>query len=146
MRELLFGGPMNPRSTDVGLLLFRVFVGLSLALLHGIGKVPPSERFVARVGNMGMPAPEITAWLATLAEFGGGLLLAVGLLTRPAALFVVAHFAIVVLLAHAGDPIGDRELAMFFGTSALLLVLAGPGRYSVDAVIRGRGVGGKRQE
>jgi putative oxidoreductase len=85
---------------------------------------------------MGLPAPELFAWLAAFAEFGGGLLIAVGLLTRPAALLVAAHFVVVVLLAHAGDPFGRRELPLFFLTAALLFALSGAGRYSVDAAVR----------
>lgn len=139
MRDLLFGTNLHPRSTDVGLLIFRVYAGLTLALSHGIGKVPPSEGFIERVGGMGMPAPELVAWVAAFAELGGGILLAMGLLTRPVGLVVAVHFAIVVLVAHAGDPFGRRELPIFFLMSALLLAFSGAGRYSVDALIRGRG-------
>jgi putative oxidoreductase len=129
-------------AADVGLLLLRVFTGLALAIAHGWDKVPPSARFISRVGEMGLPAPELFAWLAALAEFGGGLLLALGLFTRPVALYVVAHFVIVVTLAHAGDPFGPRERPLLFGFIALLFALAGPGRYSLDALLnRRRGVG-----
>jgi putative oxidoreductase len=138
IRELLFGYEPNSRWTDVGLLILRVFSGLALALAHGLGKVPPSEGFVGRVGGMGVPAPELFAWLAAFAEAGGGLLIALGLLTRPASLLVAVHFAIVVLLAHAGDPFGGRELPLFFLVTALLLLLSGAGRYSVDAAVTGR--------
>jgi putative oxidoreductase len=89
------------------------------------------------VEGMGMPAPLLFAWLAAAAEFGGGLLIAIGLLTRPASIFVAVHFLIVVFLAHAGDPFGRRELPLFFFFAAVLFALAGPGRYSVDAMLRG---------
>lgn len=84
---------------------------------------------------MGLPVPMLFAWLATIAELGGGLFLALGLLTRPVALFVFVHFVVVVTLAHAGDPLPDRELAMFFGATAFLFVLTGAGRYSLDALL-----------
>jgi putative oxidoreductase len=135
MKEVLFGARVHDARTDAGLLVLRLFAGLALAFLHGVGKVPPRPRFVDRVAGMGFPAPELFAWLAAFAEFGGGLLLAVGLLTRPAALLLVGHFTVVVLLAHAGDPIQNRELPLFFGVTALALLLTGPGRYSVDGMI-----------
>jgi uncharacterized membrane protein YphA (DoxX/SURF4 family) len=51
----------------------------------------------------------------------------------------VGHFIFVVLLAPAADPFGDRELPLFFLITALLFLLSGAGRYSVDAALRGRG-------
>jgi putative oxidoreductase len=139
LRTRIFGGgtPGSP-AADAGLAALRIVAGLLLAFLHGLGKVPPQEGFVGWIGSLGFPAPMLFAWLAALAEFGGGILIALGLLTRPAALLVVIHFMIVVFVAHAGDPLGDRELAILFGVIALQFLLTGPGRYSLDAVIGGR--------
>ena len=138
MKDLIFGWTLHDKATDAGLLVIRLIAGLSVAFLHGIGKLPPQEGFVGMVGGMGLPAPGLFAWLAGLAEFGGGLLLAVGLLTRPVAFVLAVHFIIVVMMAHAGDPIGDRELPLLFLGTAILLLLAGPGRYSVDGALAGR--------
>jgi putative oxidoreductase len=139
LKDWMFDGrTVGPRAADAGLALLRVIAFLMLVFLHGIGKVPPQEGFVGRVGGLGFPAPELFAWLAAIAEFGGGLLLAIGLLSRPAALLLVVHFLFVVLIAHAGDSLADRELPIFFWTTALLYLLAGPGRYSLDGLIRGR--------
>jgi putative oxidoreductase len=135
----LFAVGATPSPTaDAGLAVLRITAGLLLALLHGIGKVSPQEGFVGWIGGMGFPAPLVFAWLATLAETVGALLIALGLLTRPAAAFVVIHFVVVVFVAHSGDPIGDRELAILFGVIALAFALIGPGRYSIDALIAGR--------
>ncbi|HEX2166192.1 MAG TPA: DoxX family protein [Longimicrobiales bacterium] len=125
-------------AADAGLAAVRVVVFLLLAFLHGLGKVPPQEGFVGMVGGLGFPAPELFAWLAAIAEVGGAILIALGLLTRPAALLVFVHFLFVIFIAHGGDPLGDRELPIIFGTTALLFLLAGPGRYSLDHMI-GRG-------
>jgi putative oxidoreductase len=131
------GGTGTPAG-DAGLALLRIGAGLLLLFLHGLGKVPPAEGFVGWIGGMGFPAPIVFAWLATLAEVVGAILIAVGLLTRPAALYVAVHFVVVVFIAHAGDALPDRELAILFGLIALAIALTGPGRYSVDAVIARR--------
>lgn len=138
-RAWLFGsGIQGPPAADAGLLILRVAGGVLLAWLHGWNKIPPSEGFIGYVGSMGFPAPLLMAWLAGIAEFFGGILLALGLLTRPVALFVFLHFLAVIFIAHAGDSMGDRELAVLFGAIALVIGLTGPGRYSVDALIGGR--------
>lgn len=139
MRQLLFGRPSPASgSMDAGLLILRVVSGLALALAHGIGKVPPTERFIGTVTRMGFPAPELMAWLAGLAELGGGLLLALGLVTRPTALLVAVHFVLVVVVANAGDPFIERERAVLFLMAAVTLLFTGPGRYSVDARLERR--------
>jgi putative oxidoreductase len=137
-RNLLFGTHTTGPVGDLGLLFLRLFAGLALAFAHGINKLPPSERFVGRVAGFGFPAPEVFAWLSGFAEFGCGILVAIGLLTRPAATIIVGNMVVVVLFAHAGDPFGRRELPLLFGFVFLMFVLVGAGRYSVDALIRGR--------
>lgn len=138
-RSILFGtrASVDQPATHAGLLVLRVFAGLALALGHGLGKIPPSEGFVGMLGGMGVPSPGAAAWLSGLAELGGGLLLALGLLTRPAALLIAINMAVAVVMAHAGDPFARRELPLMFLAVALLYLLAGPGRYSADAALAG---------
>jgi len=74
---------------DIGLLILRL-AGLYLAAGHGWGKLvglaSGQSRFVEGVANMGFPMPVLFAWAAGLAEFAGGLAMALGLFTRWAAL------------------------------------------------------------
>ena len=138
VKDWVFAGrSIGSPAADAGLAVLRIVAFLLLAFLHGLGKVPPQEGFVGMVGGLGFPAPMLFAWLAAFAEVGGALLLVIGLLSRPAALLLVVHFTFVVLIAHGGDPLGDRELPILFGTTALMFLLTGPGRYSVDALIGG---------
>lgn len=117
---------------DWGLLSLRVFAGLALALAHGTGKIPPSAGFVEGVAGMGFPAPLVFAWAAGLAESAGGLLLALGFFTRPAAFFVLVNMLVASFLMQAGDPFLERELALLYSFVAFFYLLAGPGRLSLD--------------
>ena len=139
VRWFLFGGAGGGSSAaDLGLLLLRVFVGLSLAFAHGLGKLPPSERFLGGVAEMGFPLPVLFGWAAALSEFAGGILLALGLLTRPAALFVGITMAVAAFIREAGSPFGERELALLYGAAVVMLLLTGAGRYSIDRHLQGR--------
>lgn len=137
-RTFFIGGTNRSRLTDLGLFLLRMVGGLSLALGHGLGKVPPQEGFYGFVESLGFPP--VMAWGSAVAEFIGGLLLAIGLFTRPAALLIVLNHTVVVLLAHSGDPFNVRELGILYLSIAVLFLIIGSGRYSVDSVVRGKGL------
>ncbi len=138
-KNILFEGAiLNSQVAGAGRALLRVTAGLALALAHGLGKIPPSEGFISNVEGFGFPAPLLFAWLSATAEVAGGFLLALGLLTRPAALLIVINMTVAFFLAHAGGPFGEREKALLFGVIALFYLLAGAGRYSLDAVLRNR--------
>ena len=135
LRTALFGSGDTSRPTDLGLLVLRLGVGLSLAFGHGLGKLPPSAGFIDGTAEMGFPLPALFAWAAALSEFLGGLLLALGLLTRPAALFVALTMATAFFLSHGGS-FGEGEKALLFLVAALALLAAGGGRYAIDRVFR----------
>jgi putative oxidoreductase len=136
MKKILFAGTENSLTTDIILALLRLFTGLSLALAHGISKIPPSQGFIEHTGNLGFPLPLVFAWSAGLSEFGGALLLAIGLFTRPAAFFVATTMFVAGFINYAGGPYGNAEKAiMYFGLAIVFLVL-GSGRFSLDNFFR----------
>ena len=138
-RELLFGGAnIESEHANVGLAILRVISGLSIAFGHGIGKIPPSAGLVAGTAKLGFPLPEFFAWAAAFGEFGGGLLLALGLLTRPGTFFMGFTMMVAVFGVHAADPFGRKEMALLYLAIAVMFLLVGSGKYGVDACIRSR--------
>ena len=124
---------MSSVMADVGMTLLRVFAGLSLALAHGLGKLPPQPGFVQGVDGMGLPG--WTAWLSGIAETFGGLGLAAGLATRLASLGIVANLSVAGFIRHAADPYTRAELAYIFLAVAVMFLLAGGGRFALDRLI-----------
>jgi putative oxidoreductase len=145
LRDVLFGGAGSGSwFGDVGLLVLRL-TGLLLAVGHGLKKIPPPDMFVVGVEKLGFPAPGVFAWLAAIAEGIGGLLLALGLLTRPAAFMVAGTMLVAAFGQHWGDPMFpsqtnpvSKEPAILFLLPALALLFTGSGRYGIDYFLRGR--------
>lgn len=139
IRKILFSGAeIDSGFANVGLTLLRMFAGLVLSLGHGAAKIPPSEQFIEGVGNLGFPIAGFFAWAAACSEFFGGLLMAVGLLTRPAAFFILMTMSVAAGFWHAADPFGVKEQALLFAFIALTFVLIGSGKYGIDALLRRR--------
>ena len=138
-RELLFGGAkIESEHANIGLAILRVISGLSIAFGHGIGKIPPSAGLVAGTAQLGFPLPELLAWAAAFGEFGGGLLLALGLLTRPGTFLMGFTMMVAAFGVHAADPFGIKEMALLYLAIAVMFLLVGSGKYGVDACIRSR--------
>jgi putative oxidoreductase len=118
------------------LLILRLWFGLVMAFAHGLRKVTDLSAFAESVGKRGIPFPELTGAFAAASEFLGGVLLAAGLLTRPAAVCLLLTMLVAAFYVHAGDPFSKQELALAYGVAALAVAISGPGRYSIDGWLR----------
>ncbi|MCC6216706.1 MAG: DoxX family protein [Polyangiaceae bacterium] len=122
---------------SAALALLRVAFGGTLALVHGWGKVADLGGFTAKVAQL-FPLPEVLGPFAAFSELAGGALVALGLLTRPAAAAVLLTMLGAAFVVHGGDPFARRELALAYAAAALALAVAGGGRWSLDALVWGR--------
>ncbi len=139
MVDKIFGNIVGGRAA-LGLLLARLVFGVGIAF-HGWSKIQNP------FGWMGAdaPVPAILQALAALSEFGGGVALILGLLT-PLAMFGLACTmltAITTVHLAQGHPFMGRggpsfELPTLYLGFAILMIIAGPGRYSLDAILFGR--------
>ena len=137
LRSILFGGESGLSfAANAGLTLVRIFAGVSLALAHGLGKLPPKEGLVNATANMGFPMPAFFAWAAGLSEFIGGILLALGLLTRFAGFFVAFTMLTALLGVHWADPFAKKELAFLYLFIALTFMIKGANDWSIDGFLR----------
>ena len=129
-------------STDFGLLLVRVGVGLSVVIFHGYAKLMGGPELWTKIGGS-MEMLNITwypvAWgfMAAFAEGVCSCLLIVGVLFRPAAL-LLAFTMFVAVLKHLNMP-ADNPNAGWSGASHALELMSlylcflftGPGRFSL---------------
>lgn len=121
------------------LSLMRLMAGL-LFMQHGTQKLLGIPNFPAN----GAPPMGSLLWIGGLIELGCGLLIAIGLLTRPAAFLASGMCAAAYFLFHAQRSffpiVNQGELAALYCFVFLYLAAAGPGPWSVDAKLGRRGL------
>ena len=131
-----FSANSHGTAVDVSLLLLRLACGLAF-IFHGWGKIQNPFGWMGETSA----TPAILQALAALSEFGGGIALILGLLTRLASLGILSTMVVAVHL-HAvvlGDPFvssgkgGSYELALLYLLLALHFIVLGAGKYSLDA-------------
>lgn len=126
---------------DLGLLIMRVGMGLSF-VVHGWPKLAGGavtwEKLGGTMKGLGITFfPVFWGFSAAIGEVLGGLLLAVGLATRPAAA-VLAFTMLVAFKMHldAGDEFRDYSHSMEAMVVFVGLMFTGAGRYALDARLR----------
>ena len=125
------------------LAIIRLYWGWQIAQ-NGWGKLHNLARVTEFFASLNLPAPGPTATFVATFEFLGGLLLAIGLLSRIAALGLVIDMTTAYItadreafLSFFADPgkfyNADPFIFLFIG---LLILIFGPGKLSADALLR----------
>ncbi|MFK4761949.1 DoxX family protein [Microbacterium sp. ZW T5_45] len=130
--------------TSFGLLVLRVVVGI-VFIAHGSQKIfeYTLPGTIGSFAGMGVPLPEIAGPLVAFVELLGGILLLLGLLTRPVGILLAIDMLVALVLVHLSAGIwvadGGWEFVAVLGAAALAVAFTGAGRFSLDrAVLRGR--------
>jgi putative oxidoreductase len=139
---VLFGEPVRGVAGYAPLVV-RVLAGI-IMFAHGWQKLQggPSG-FGQALAGLGVPLPQLMAYVVTFVELIGGVLLIVGLLSRLTALLLTIDLVVAILLVKVnigllspGDGSGvGAELDLALIGSFLVVLLAGPGRLSVDQAL-----------
>ncbi len=129
---------------DLGIFLLRLAVGVTLAA-HG------AQKLFGTFGGYGLNAlgqhfealgfrpGRRHALLAGLVEFGGGLLIALGMFTPIGAALGASVMLVAALTVHVKNGFfatgGGYEYNLVLGVAALTLAFTGPGSLSIDALL-----------
>lgn len=104
----------------------------ALMITHGFGKfmkmINGNFEFADPIGIGQAPS----LFLAVLGEFICPVLVIIGFKTRWTAIPPAITMLVAAFIVHAPDPLGRKELALLYATVFLVVILLGPGRYSVD--------------
>ncbi len=140
---------------DLGLLILRlvlgaVFVGHGAQKLFGAFGGSGMEVFINYLGGLGVPVPALSGWLAAIAEFGGGILVTIGLFPRIASFALAGTMVVAILKAHLHNGFflnhfntpgkeNGVEFSLALLAMSLAVALVGAGGISVERVLQSRG-------
>jgi len=121
---------------DVGVLVARILLPI-LFIVSGWGKITAYGGTQQYMESMGVPG--IILPLIILLEFGGGLAILFGFLTRTTALFTAVFTLLTALIFHSNFAEGVNSIMFMKNLSItggyLLLALIGPGAFSIDRLL-----------
>lgn len=121
---------------DVGVLVARILMPI-LFISAGWGKISAYAGIQQYMEAMGVPGFMLP--LVILLEFGGGLAILFGFLTRTTALFTAGFTLLTAFLFHSNFAEGMNSLMFMKNLTIaggfLLLGITGPGAYSIDRLL-----------
>ncbi len=121
----------------VGLFLLRV--GFSILMLtHGYGKfLRLFEDKIKFSDPIGL-GKEISLYLVVLGEFIAPIFIILGLKTRFFSIFPIITMYVAAFISHADDPFSKKEKAILFLFGFIVVLVSGPGKYSIDHSLKNR--------
>jgi putative oxidoreductase len=139
MKQSSGRGSTGSGSSDLGLLLLRIFLGANLFLRHGLEKI---THFSQMSGHFPNPIHIGSHWsliYAMISDAICSVLVFFGLGTRVAAFIIFVNIGVVFsLVDHYPFSNNHGELLLLYIGGFLALVLTGAGRYSLDWRFWGR--------
>lgn len=143
------------RLTDsAGLLLLRLALG-AVFIAHGAQKLFGSfggdgiDGTQEMFDGLGIPLADVMAPFVAVVEFGGGILLVLGLATPLVALALIGDMVVAVITVHGENGFFSAdngfEFNLMLAAASATLLFAGAGRFSADAAISWRDRLGSRR-
>ena len=132
IKKLLHSG-ISPSQADIAALILRL-IGGGFMLTHGLPKfnklLSGDFGFADPIG-IGAPASLV---LTVMSEFGGAILLIIGLGTRLVSVPLMFTMIVAAFIVHGADPFGKKEFALLYFTIYAALFFLGSGKYSIDNI------------
>jgi putative oxidoreductase len=120
--------------TDVAALLIRLIIGC-LFIYHGYQKIESYDKILPLFGDYIGIGSKLSFNLTIFAEFGCGLLVALGFLTRLTIIPIFITMIVVVFIALKKENFMMKELPLVYLLSCFVVFVLGSGKYSVDKLI-----------
>lgn len=135
MIKRLFNTAIIPKNIDVVLVILRITFGVFM-LAHGLPKMEKlfGDDPIQFASVFGLSQTASLA-LAVFSEVFCSILLIIGFGTRLATIPLIITMLVAALVIHGADPFFDKESSLHYLVVYVVLLIAGPGKYSVDHLI-----------
>lgn len=126
----------SPLWLHQGIGLLRIIVGLFM-IIHGLEvfDVSKMNEYSKWMVDMEFPAPKFMAYLGKSSELITGLLLTIGLFTRPAAIVLAITMTFIAFGIGKGRIHMEDQHPFLFVLLALVFIFTGPGKWSLDGLL-----------
>ena len=124
---------VNGSLASFDLLFLRVAISVMM-LTHGLYKMSNFQTLIPNFDLIGIDG-SLSLMLVIFAEVFCSIALILGLLTRLATLPLIFAMCVAIFIKHAGDPFAVKELAFLYLTVYVVILITGPGRYSIDRLL-----------
>ena len=121
---------------NVGLLLLRLFIGLTMLISHGWGKLANFGAISTKFPDVLGLGSQVSLSLAVFSEVFCSVFIILGLVTRWVSVPLLITMAVAFFIVHGSDPFKAKELAFIYMGAYATLIFTGAGDYSLDKIIR----------
>jgi putative oxidoreductase len=121
---------------NIAMLAMRLCFGLMMLFNNGIYKM---THFASEQQGFYDPLGIGSRWsliLVIFAEVFCSIFLVLGLFTRAALIPLIITMIVVVFMFHSGKPVSKLELPVMYLVAYIVLLLCGPGRFSIDGMMK----------
>jgi len=134
-----FSSGTTTGSIDLTALILRLAGGGFMIYGHGAVKFSKffADEAIEFLDPFGISATA-TLGLVVFAEVICACLVALGFMTRYALIPLMCTMVYAAFVANAGAPFGKKEMALLYLIIYIALLLIGPGKYSLDRLMRKR--------
>jgi len=134
MRKFLTTG-YSTSAFNIAMLVLRVGAGV-MAMSHGYDKLVHFAEMKSRFTNFMGLGSTLSLILVIFSEFFCSIFLIIGLFSRLVVIPLIISMSAALFVAHNSEVFGQGEKSALFLTCFIALLLCGPGKVSVDGMMR----------
>ncbi len=131
------------QNSHIGILFLRLGIAV-IFVLHGYRELFATgghQATAAYFHEIGIPLPDLAAYISAAAEFFGGCMIGLGLLTRQASFILIINMTVAIVVAHLArhEPFTQWKDAAQMLLLCIATLFSGSGSWSLENLVKKHG-------